>query len=76
MKQIAQWAALIALSVIGSIAFLVIIAEANPDEPLPLIKFLLLKAAAGVALYGCYKVGTALHRNGYLPEYLDKIAAE
>lgn len=76
VRKFGQWAVLSALCIIGCIAFMVLVGDENPMNPMPLSRWLLLKAAAGVVLYVCYKVARLCHRHGYLPEYLDKMVEE
>lgn len=65
-----QWAAFAALCLAALPAFIVVAGEDNPDQPIPLWEFALLKACAAGALYACYRAAKALRGNGYLPECL------
>ena len=76
VKTCAQWTAFIALCLIGCLAFMLVAGDEDPTNPIPFSQFLLLKAAGGVGLYLCYRVGRWLHRHGYLPEYLDRMTEE
>ena len=76
VKTCVQWAAFIALSLVGCVAFMVLAGDEDPANPIPFSRWLLLKAGAGVVLYLCYRVARRLHRLGFLPAYLDRITEE
>lgn len=75
-SEIFKWAILSALLMIGTIAFMVLAGEDDPMKPLPLSRWLLMKAVAGLVLYACYIFGRILYRLGLLPEYVDRMANE
>lgn len=67
-----QWVAMWFLSIWGFISFIVIVGEEDPNNPLSLSEFFLIKAVAMASLLICLYVGKVLHKAGYLPEELDK----
>lgn len=63
-----QWAILTALLAWGMLSFIVLAGEENPQKPLSLLDFFLIKLGAFSSLAACYCVGRVLNRAGYLPE--------
>lgn len=67
-----QWVILWALGIWGILSFLVLAGDENPDNPVSLNEFLLIKAAGVASLLLCCLVGKRLYRGGYLPDELDE----
>lgn len=71
MKKIIKWTLLTVLSVWGTMSFLLLGGEKNPESPLSTGEFFLIKCLALLSLILCYQIGKVLNKAGYLPE-LDK----
>ncbi|MCF0187914.1 MAG: hypothetical protein HUK04_00245 [Bacteroidaceae bacterium] len=63
-----QWATMTALVSVGFLAFMVVAGDENPENPMNIGAFCLIKGAAMAVIYGCYRVGKILDRKGLLPE--------
>lgn len=63
-----QWAILSALFVWGLLSFILLAGEEDPQRPLSLQDFFLIKFGALTSLAACCYVGKLLNRAGYLPE--------
>lgn len=72
IKKCTQWIALSAICIISFLAFVVLVGDENPYNPMPLGEWLLLKALACIVAVLCVWVAKILHRRGYMPEYLDE----
>ena len=62
-----QWALLTVLCIWGLIAFVFLCGEENPNMPLSVSLFLLIKAIAFVNLLACVLIGKHLNKKGWLP---------
>lgn len=71
-RKAAQWAAFIALCLLGCFAFMLLAGDDDPENPLPASQWLLIKGAALLTLLLCVWAGKALHRGGCLPEEIEK----
>lgn len=71
-RNIAKWAVLIAVFCWGTFNFLVLAGEENPNEPMLLLMFLIVKSGAMANMYLCYKVCQWLYKKGLLPDYVKK----
>lgn len=63
-----KWAILSALFVWGLLSFVLLAGEEDPQNPLSLQNFFLIKLGALASLAACCCVGKLLNRAGYLPE--------
>lgn len=71
-RKAVQWAAIWFLGVWGFLSFIVLAGEEDPNNPMSLGEFCLMKAGAMASLLICFYIGKRLHRAGYLPEELDE----
>lgn len=67
-KQVAQWVLLCLLWMVGSVAFIFVIGEDNPESPMSFAQFLLIKGAAFVVLFVLIYAGRMLTKRGWLPD--------
>ncbi len=65
--KLIQWAIVTALFGVGFIALLVVAGDDDPENPLPLGKWFLIKATAAAVGYACYRFGRYLYNLGLLP---------
>ena len=71
MKQkskIIQWIVFSLLGIWGFISFIILAGEEDPMNHLSIEKFFLIKGAAGLSLYLCYRLGSWLNSKGLIPE--------
>ncbi len=68
LKQVGQWSLLTLLTTWGMFAFLFLAGEDNPDMPMALSLFLLIKVIAFINLVVCYQVGKYFNKRGWLPD--------
>lgn len=61
---IRQWAALMALMMLGAVCVFFLAGEIEVSFS----QFIIIKSASLLAFVGCYCAGRWLYRNGYLPE--------
>lgn len=66
-----QWACVTALSCIGFIGFIMIAGEDDINNPMPLLKWLVIKVIGFALFILCFKIGKALDKKGLLPECKD-----
>lgn len=76
MKEFAKWAAISALTVIGSMAFMVMAGDENPEQPMSVGVFLLVKAISMFILVGCLLTVRYMYQHGYMPDLLNRLAEE
>lgn len=60
----------LAVMCVGTVAGMMIVGEEDPDSPMTMGEFFLLKAAAFIAIYLCYRLFKHLYENGMLPKYI------
>lgn len=60
----------LAVMCVGTVAGMMIVGEEDPDSPMTMGEFFLLKAAAFLAIYLCYHLFKRLYKNGMLPKYI------
>lgn len=76
-SKFCQWTLFLAIMCIGVVAGLVIAGEEAPDSPMTTGEFFMLKAAAFLAIYLCYRLGKYFYENGMLPKYvIDELSKE
>ena len=71
MKQYSkfiQWLVFTLLGIWGFFSFIILAGEEDPMNPLSIEKFFLMKGAAGLSLYLCYRLGSWLNSKGLIPE--------
>ena len=71
MKQkskIIQWIVFSLLGIWGFISFIILAGEEDPMNPLSIEKFFLIKGAAGISLYICFRIGSWLNSKGLIPD--------
>lgn len=71
LKQVGQWSLLTVLALWGIFAFIFLAGEDNPDMPMSLLAFIVIKVVALINLVACYQVGKVFNKKGWLPD-LDK----
>lgn len=76
LREAARWAVFSALCLLGFFAFMMLAGDDDPENPLPAGQWLLIKGAAFLTLLLCVWAGKALHRNGCLPEEIEKEIGE
>lgn len=76
VKKCLQWVYLSAICLIAFGAFIMLVGEENPYEPIPLDEWLLIKATAIAVLILIVLIGRWLYRLGFLPKYLEKLVEE
>ena len=52
-----QWTMFLAVMCVGTVSGMMIVGEEDPDSPMTMGEFFLLKAAAFIAIYLCYRLG-------------------
>lgn len=68
-KRIIQWAVYVAIAAWALVSFCVIAGDENPDAPMSLNRFCIIKLMAAASLYACYRVGKICCRRGLLPPF-------
>lgn len=63
-----QWAILSAVCFVGLFAFMMLAGDENPEQPLSLTYFIIIKVAALTVLIICYRVLRWCNRKGLLPD--------
>lgn len=77
MAGLARWALLATLVGVGMVAFLMLVGEETPDNPMTLGEFFVLKFGALATLYGLVQLGKHLCKHGLLPQsFIDEITKE
>lgn len=77
MAGLARWALLATLVGAGMVAFLMLIGEETPDNPMTLGEFFVLKFGALATLYGLVQIGKHLCKHGLLPQsFIDEMTKE
>lgn len=71
-----KYALLVAIFGMGTIAFIVLIGEESPDNPLTICEFIFMKAGAMGILYFLYRAGKYLFEKGMLPERFIKAMSD
>ena len=67
-SKITQWLVFSLLYIWGGISFFILAGEEDPMEHISFEKFFLIKAAAGLSLYLCFRIGSWLNSKGLIPE--------
>lgn len=66
-----QWACMTTLFLVGFTGFVMMAGEDDINNPMPLLKWFVIKVI-GLALFiACFKIGKVLDKKGLLPEYKD-----
>ena len=68
VNRAAQWTTMLLLCVWGFISFIFIAGEENPDNPISLCDFIIIKTIAMTSLLLCCYVGKKMYRAGRLPK--------
>ena len=68
---IKQWACATALFLVGFFGFLLIVCEDDLNNPLPFLKWLVIKVTGLALCCACFKIGEVLGKKGLLPECKD-----
>lgn len=77
MAGLARWALLATLVGAGMVAFLMLVGEETPDNPMTLGEFFVLKFGALATLYGLVQLGKHLCKHGLLPQsFIDEMTKE
>lgn len=77
MAGLARWALLATLVGVGMVAFLMLVGEETPDNPMTLGEFFVLKFGALATLYGLVQIGKHLCKHGLLPQsFIDEMTKE
>lgn len=72
MKKVFQWAAYIVIATVACLAFLVIIGEDDPYNPMSLTRFLVTKLAAAAVMALDLWAGYHLNKNGLFPDWVNR----
>lgn len=64
-----QWTLLAIVSVVVVLAFLVLVGDEDPTQPLNITEFLLVKGTALSVLYVCYRVVRWGDNKGLFPDF-------
>ena len=65
---IKQWACLAALFMIAFIGFLMMAGEDDINNPMPFLKWIVIKTIGMALFVSCFKLGQVLEKKGLLPE--------
>ena len=77
MAGLARWALLATLVGVGMVAFLMLVGEETPDDPMTLGQFFILKFGALATLYGLVQLGKHLCKHGLLPQsFIEEMTKE
>lgn len=77
MAGLARWALLATLVGVGMVAFLMLVGEETPDNPMTLGQFFILKFGALATLYGLVQLGKHLCKHGLLPQsFIEEMTKE
>ncbi|WP_346701235.1 hypothetical protein [uncultured Alistipes sp.] len=77
IAELARWAVLATLVGVGMFAFLLLIGEETPDNPMTLGQFFILKFGALATLYGLVQLGKHLCKHGLLPQsFIEEMTKE
>lgn len=77
MAGLARWALLATLVGVGMVAFLMLVGEETPDNPMTLGEFFVLKFGALATIYGLVQLGKHLCKHGLLPQsFIDEMTKE
>ena len=77
MAGLARWALLATLVGVGMVAFLMLVGEETPDNPMTLGEFFVLKFGALATLYGLVQIGKHLCKHGLLPQsFIEEMTKE
>lgn len=71
-----QWAIVSILFGVGFLAFMVVAGDDNPEQPLPLWDWFMIKGIAAAVIYACYRAGKHLYNLGLLPVMDDDLLEE
>lgn len=76
-KEFARWSLLAMLIGAGMFAFLILVGEETPDNPMNIGEFFVLKFGALVTIYGVVLLCKHLCKRGLLPQsFIDEITKE
>lgn len=75
LKQVGQWSLLTILTIWGMLAFIVLVGEDNPEMPMSLTKFMLLKVGALVNMGAVGVIAKWCNKRSWLPN-LEKLLRE
>ena len=67
-----QWACMTALFLVGFTSFAMMAGEDDINNPIPSLKWLVIKIIGAVLFVACLKVGQVLEKKGLLPECKDE----
>ncbi len=80
LHPVLQWLLVVAFVAWFTILLVVIIGEDNPDMPLSIMDFFLIKIMAGCSVYTTYKAGAWCYYHDYFPAivqaYIDTACEE
>lgn len=76
LHPVFQWLLLAAFFAWGTILTVVICGDDNPDMPLSLFDFFLIKAMAGMSAYTTYKAADWCYRKDFFPALVRKYIEE
>lgn len=63
LKEFLGWSVLLLITVWGVLSLIVLLGEDNPDKPMDVSSFIVLKTIAIVSLYECYVIFTHMGQN-------------
>jgi uncharacterized membrane protein len=69
--KVIQWLNAAWLGAIGTLAFMVLAGDEDPNHPMGLFEFFAIKAAALAVCWGVYKIGAKLEAKGLTPPFKD-----
>lgn len=66
--NILKWSITTAIFAVGFFGLMILAGDENPDNPMPLGRWLMLKAFGAALIYVAYRVGKLLYRHNLLPD--------
>ena len=63
-----KWSVMTVLMLWGFISFIVVAGDEDPENPMPLIQFFVVKMIGMLSLAACFMTGKLLDKKGWLPE--------
>ena len=75
-KTFVQWLMFLSLTTIGLFSFLVMAGDENPQQPLTISEWLLVKFSAAIVFISVYLACRFCYNNGLFPEYIDRVASK
>lgn len=76
IKGCLQWVIICTILLIGVIAFMVVMGDEDPEAPMSLLNFFLIKSAGCIVIYVCYLIVKNLYKRGFLPTYFYDLMLE